>query len=175
MNNALDNEVNLISSPAIRNYVLECIRRTPEYFWAVPSSSSGKYHPQDENTKGGTVLHTRRAVRIAEDLCRMYNVIGEDRDCVIAATIMHDFCKNGYPRDMRYTVSGHGSLWINIGQTKENYKGFKDSKMAMTIGRLIACHMGRFDIPFLAGATILDTIVQTADYISSREYISVNV
>lgn len=174
-NDELKAELSLIGDRDIRTFVMKCIEYVPEYFWVVPSSSTGKYHPADENTVGGTVLHTRRMVKVADDLCRMYDVIGIDRDRVLAASIMHDFCKNGYPDNLSRTVAGHGSLWINVATKVMNHNDIIMDDNVLTIGRLIGTHMGRFDIPYVSGRSISETIVQTADYISSREYIKVEL
>ena len=171
----LEKEVDLIKDPEIKVFVYKCIDKAPSYFWKVPSSSTGKYHPEDERGEGGSVLHTRRAVKVADDLCRNFNINGSERDCVLAAAIMHDFCKNGYPNDTNHTADGHGNLWVNI----LNQVAIKDliinSNIIKTISRLIACHMGRFDIPFIIAEDKLGLIIQIADYVVSREYIKVGV
>jgi hypothetical protein len=170
----LDSELKLIQDPLIRKFVAECINYAPAYFWKIPSSSTGKHHPADENVKGGAVLHTRRAVKIADDLCRNFDVAGEERDCVIAAVTMHDFRKNG-ETDTKHTVTAHGSMWASMVSKLVTQKDFLNNKNLRTIDRLISTHMGRFDSPYIIGPDTLAIIVQIADYVSSREYVTITV
>ena len=168
-------EVLIIKDSKVRKFVTDCIRYVPEYFWIVPSSSSGKHHPKDEFCKGGTVLHTMRAVIVAEELSRAYFLGSKEHDYVLSAAIMHDFTKHGYPEDKGHTVSGHGSLWINIAENVVNRYDILMDKDYSTIARLIACHMGLFDIPYIFGQDKLSDIVHLADYIASRESIDIKI
>jgi 23S rRNA maturation-related 3'-5' exoribonuclease YhaM len=171
-----ENELELIVDSNIREFTKKCLGKAPEYFWTIPSSSTGKHHPPDENSEGGAVLHVRKAVKIAEDLCIMYNISGITRDCIISATIMHDLAKLGYPNQELYTVNGHGALWIRIAEQIEKPQKIMTSDTLSMIGRLIGCHMGRFDIPYTISNSDKPTlIVQLADYISSRKYISIDL
>ena len=43
------------------------------------------------------------------------------------------------------------------------------------IARLVTCHMGRFDIPYIIGNDLPLLAVQVADYISSRKDVTVQV
>ena len=171
----LEKEVALIVDPDIKDFVKKCIAFAPNYFWKIPSSSTGKYHPEDEHGEGGAVLHTKRVVRIVDDLCRNFDIKNKDRDCVISAAIMHDFCKNGFPSNTGHTVDGHGTLWVNILNQVVNKDLVLNSEVTKTISRLIACHMARFDIPFVETSNKLDLIIQVADYIVSREYVKVEI
>jgi len=171
----LEKEVGLIKDPEIRDFVRKCIGKAPSYFWTIPSSSTGKYHPEDERGEGGSVLHTRRMVKVSDDLCRNFNINNTERDCVLAAAIMHDFCKNGYPNDLEHTVTGHGSLWINIVAEFMKSDQIINSRFIPTIGRLIGCHMGKWDVPFIMAEDKSLMIIQVADYIASREYVKVEV
>jgi len=169
-----ENELNLINDISIKGFVQKCIIHVPDYFWYITSSSTGKYHPKDEHVPGGSVLHTRRVVKVAEDFCRSFNIMSVDRDCVVAAAIMHDFCKNGYPDNLGYTVANHGGLWHNIVSKFMKISDMISNTTLQKISRMIVCHMGRFDAPFI----VLDRpeiVVQLADYIASRNYINIDV
>ena len=48
-------ELKLIANNEVRNLVVEVLRLAPRYFWEVPSSTSGRHHPPDENRPGGKV------------------------------------------------------------------------------------------------------------------------
>jgi len=168
-----EQEVNLINDVFIRNLTKECLEHSPPYFWEIPSSSTGKYHPEDERGFGGEVFHTRRVVRVAEDLCRSFNITGRDRDFVISASIMHDFTKNGYPNNTGHTVYGHGALWLNI--VREFMPEMIFNQEVKVLAELIGNHMGIFDFPLSVANNAMGLIVQLADYISSRSYIDAKV
>ena len=173
--NILDSEVSLINFADIRKFVKECLNKAPDYFWKIPSSSTGKYHPEDDNIEGGLIRHTKKAVKIAEDLCRCFDVISAERDYVIAAMILHDTCKNGFPEGGPYTVDGHGNLFVGIVNLLMKKDEKLNSEMVKTISKLISLHMGRFDTPYIIGGDILSKIVHVADYISSRRYLTINL
>jgi hypothetical protein len=175
LNNSLNKELKLISRPDIRTFVKECLEKAPEYFWTIPSSSTGKYHPEEDNGVGGLVIHTKKVVKLADDLCRNYEIIGDERDCVIAAAIMHDTCKGGFPENSGNTVSGHGSLWINIAEQVIDKKILIGVDYIKLIGRLISTHMGRWDEPFINNYDVMSNIIQVSDYIASRKYVKVDV
>ena len=93
--NALKEEVNRILDPTLRElteFVLE--RHIPDTFWFRPSTSSGKYHPPDENSRGGMVLHTQRVCKIAELLMKGYPPPFR-ADCIRVACILHDMGRYG--------------------------------------------------------------------------------
>jgi hypothetical protein len=165
----------LIKNEEIKNFVKKCMEFAPDYFWEILLSSTGKSHPQDERGNGGEILHTRRVVKLADDLCRSFNIVDLERDCVIAAAIMHDWTKNGYPNNFNHTVAGHGALWISIVTKFMRPDEVVNSKFIPIIGRLIGCHMGRFDMPFIVTTNKIDLVIQIADYIASREYIKIDI
>jgi len=86
------NEINLIHNSKVKSLVLKCLEYAPKYFWTIPSSSTGEYHPKDEFCEGGKVLHTKKAVKIGSYLCECLSITGLEKDCVLAALIMHDLC-----------------------------------------------------------------------------------
>lgn len=175
MENLIKTEVELIANPKIKQFTYGILSKAPTYFWKIPSSSSGKYHPADENGVGGLVLHVRRAAKIAEDLCRNFEVEGDDRDCVIAATIIHDCVKNGYPDDSTKTVTGHGALLCLLIGNYTDGKAVTEDRNLKTIMRLACNHMGKWDFPYSSKRDIMEIIIAASDYVSSRNYIQINV
>lgn len=176
MREVLDNEVSQIEHIGIRRLVLQCLENAPSYFWEVPSSSTGKYHPKDEFCAGGLVLHTKRTFYVSEELCRALSIKGVERDCVLAAAIMHDLCKQGFPKDEGYTVDGHGYLWSQLLRMSYTKQEILSMPFIQTISRLILYHMGQYDLPYILDwDDKLATIVHLSDYIASRDNILVKV
>lgn len=169
-------EIMTIKTVKIRNLVWNCLEQAPDYFWRIPSSSTGKYHPADEFTEGGLVLHTKRVFNITDHICGALRIRGIERDCVLAAALMHDLCKNGYPEDTGHTVDGHGYLWTELARTKLTKKKFLAHDDYSTISRLILYHMGPFDMPYILDwSDTLATCVYLADYLASRRNILVDI
>ena len=55
----------LIKDNKIREDLKLLIGKLPDYFFEIPASSTGKYHPAYATTEHGLVKHTKVAVRIA--------------------------------------------------------------------------------------------------------------
>ena len=53
------NELNYIKDDNLNAFAKELIANAEDYFFTVPASSSGKYHPQFSLGVGGLVRHTR--------------------------------------------------------------------------------------------------------------------
>ena len=57
-------ELNYINDMRIREGAKILLDGLPEYFYTIPASSTGKYHPDFASGEGGLVRHTKVAVRI---------------------------------------------------------------------------------------------------------------
>jgi len=106
-------EIQEIHSKEIRDEVTRLFREeVPEYFWDVPASSTGKYHPSDHNQDHGLWIHTKRAFTAFERLARSYENQGRitpfEKECGKAAILLHDMFKYGMPPERQnHTVSEH--------------------------------------------------------------------
>ena len=65
-----ETELNYISDDKIRDSTRYLLEKLPDYFYTMPASTSGKYHPEFSLGEGGLVRHTKAAVRIAVELFR---------------------------------------------------------------------------------------------------------
>ena len=123
-----EREINLIQNEDYRMFVAYYLKHyCPEYFWEIGASSSGKYHPQFSQGKGGLVRHTKAVVMFAEELLRMssYMYMSEEyKDYVIMACIVHDTCKYGMSEFDKakaiYTYLGENVEYVN--DDSENQK-----------------------------------------------------
>ena len=52
----------------IADFLKYLVNNLPDYFFEIPASSTGKYHPEFASTTHGLVKHTKLAVRIAYEL-----------------------------------------------------------------------------------------------------------
>ena len=86
------------------------IELLPDYFFEIPASSTGKYHPSYALGTGGLVRHTKVAVRIAKELLDN-NSLGhkftdDEKDLLIISIMIHDGLKHGIEKS-EYTVFDH--------------------------------------------------------------------
>lgn len=89
-------ELQIIKNEEIRDFVVWVFgTMAPDYFWTVPASTSGKYHPEISKGKGGLVRHTKLAVWWGVELMKTDDYSPGTRDAVIAALLLHDLMKNG--------------------------------------------------------------------------------
>ena len=129
-----------IADEEIRETVLNSFEFVPDYFWEIPSSSSGKYHPEDEICEGGLVVHTIKTIVVCKQMAPMLDLSQREIDLCVAALILHDTCKNGY-KNSGHTVHEHPALAANLVCYANG-----DSPLSCEIGSLIKTHMGRWNV-----------------------------
>ncbi|MDY2881999.1 MAG: hypothetical protein SOT71_05040, partial [Romboutsia timonensis] len=91
-------ELETIGNKQMRVFAKWCLEMLPDYFYKVPASSSGKYHPKYALGDGGLVRHTVAAVRIANELFNNHtiqNFTDEEKDIIRVALLIHDGVKQG--------------------------------------------------------------------------------
>lgn len=91
----LRSEIALIHNRRVREFIEEALQMAPSYFWTTPSSTTGKNHPPDEQAEGGRVLHVKRVARLCAAYAEAWTLSTQDRDCLIAAGILHDIVVRG--------------------------------------------------------------------------------
>jgi hypothetical protein len=112
----LDKEISKITSSEIRSFVVAALGMVDEKFWLIPASSSGKYHPPEDNGEGGLVRHVTKGVAVVQEYARRARFSPLETDLGIAAFLLHDSCKNGLPPwTSDFTDYTHGmiaSTWL---------------------------------------------------------------
>lgn len=168
-------EINLIQNKPLQEmvwrYMNECV---PDYFWTIGASSTGKFHPAFSQGEGGLVRHTKAVVMFAEELLRMstYAYMKDIyKDYVIAACIVHDTRKYGYPEFNKADYPDHAPAAANAF---DDFCVEHDYLLSELCKNAIAAHMGQWstnreDKPF----TSIDRCVHLADYIASRNFIDI--
>ena len=177
----LNIELNLIQNPDIKNLVIRALNVVPDYFWIIPASSTGKYHPTYSLGQGGLLRHTKACVRIAWELFRNETIqqyTAEEKDLIIAALLLHDTCKLGVPAT-RYTVTEHPLLVRYVFSSIERNEDEAD--WSEKILQLIAGHMGQWNTDYKTGKEVLpkpttriERFVHMVDYLASRKCLEVN-
>lgn len=90
-------EVNKIKSDDIREFTILAFSTADPKFWDSPCSSSGKFHPPEDNGQGGLVRHLIKASYVAEQFGRRAQFSDYEMDMARSATLLHDICKDGNP------------------------------------------------------------------------------
>ena len=174
------NELALLTNKDIKDFTKECIRVSPDYvFEDCPSSSSGKYHPVDELSSDGTLIHTKRVFTIAYELARGFGC-DHHRDEICAAALLHDMAKQGL-ESKGHTVKNHPQIMANLVAGVYN-NGFKDKlskESANIIYWAIFYHYGPWHSDestkkSISNYTPEELCVYTSDYVASKRFIKVD-
>lgn len=154
----------------------DMIKTIPEYFWHVPASSTGKYHPSYSLGEGGLMRHTIGLCRIMNHLFTIEDFDSRQRDLLRIAGMMHDTRKSGSQSDYeknKYTKFEHPLL---AGDVIRDYigTGYNDNEIDY-IARCVESHMGQFNkdkhssyalpLPESKG----QKFVHMCDYLASRK------
>lgn len=165
-------EIWLIEDDDLRKTTARCFQRVcPDYFWERPSSSSGKYHPEDERGEYGNLLHTKRVFmqyrNLASTDLEAGRITEEQYECGKAAALIHDMFKYGWPSDgNEHTTDEHDLI---IAAVAEHVCGFPDE-----VVRLVASHMGAWG----AGPepeTVNEWLLHRADKAASPQWTNAGV
>ena len=108
-------EVEGIKDDKIKKFVITVLDNANPEFWKAPSSSSGKYHPPEDQGERGLLRHVIKAVSVCKQYARRAVFSESETDISLAAVILHDVCKNGIEWG-KNTDYAHGYLtynWLN--------------------------------------------------------------
>ena len=142
-------EINYIKDKNIREYAEKAINNLPDYFFEIPASSTGKYHPDYSQGNGGLVRHVKACVRFGVECFRLewYSDFSEiDRDLMIVSWLLHDGWKSGAEKQ-QYTVADHPIVAINQLDSNQELSKILPKEYLDAIYANIQTHMGswRFD------------------------------
>lgn len=178
--NKLDNftkELTFIRDTKIKEVTKNLVEQLPDYFFKVAASSTGKYHPDYALGEGGLIRHTKAAVRIAEELFRMemFAPLLPDKDCIIAALILHDGLKHGKNLGV-YTVADHP-----VQAAKFIEETCEDKEIGKKIADLVLTHMGQWNTDYKTNMVLMpkpstkaQNFVHLCDYLASRKCLEFN-
>lgn len=174
-----EKEINYLLDDNNKEDIKYLINLLPDYFFTIPASSTGKYHPKFASTKNGLVKHTKVAVRIAYDLFETVNNFTDtEKDLVIMALIMHDGLKKGDPEE-EYTRFDHPLLSskLILEHQKELKMNIDDVRKLCS---LIESHMGKWNtnkyskVVLPLPTTELQRYVHRCDFLASRNYLNIS-
>ena len=167
-------EFSYILDDKLREFAKLIIENADDYFFTVPASSSGKYHPDFARGNGGLVRHSRAVAYFTNEYVRVSidwkKLTRYEADCVILAALVHDIKKQGDGVGA-HTVREHPLLAAQyVRKIWEDYgKDLVDEEHLEYICRAIRSHMGPWQEP--CPETHPELIVFYADYTASRKEI----
>lgn len=157
------------------------VEMLPDYFFEIPASSTGKYHPEYSLGKGGLVRHTKAAARIAHELYGTSCVTGiysdEEKDLMVVALILHDGLKSGEEKE-EYTRFDHPILIANFIKKNKDKLTFTDNEIEF-LCNVVSSHMGEWNRD-INGVEVLPVpknkyqkFVHMCDFLASRKCLEV--
>ena len=165
---------------------VECAKKMiellPDYFFSIPASSTGKYHPEFAQGDGGLVRHTKVAVRMCYELSNN-NSIGhsfknDEKDLMLIALIMHDGAKSGIPKE-KYTRVDHPLIISNLIRENKSIIGLSDDEIDFVCS-VIESHMGEWNKDFNGNEVLpvpknkYQRFVHMCDFLASKKFIEVS-
>jgi len=174
-------ELSLIKDQRVRDFAQKAIETLPDYFFVMPASTTGKYHPSYALGDGGLLRHTKAAIAIATDLFVLdeYNFQGNMKDLLIVALILHDGWKKGNGLT-QWTVDIHPTFAVKSITENKELSSMLSPYEINVISESIHSHMGKWNTD-RSGNKILpkpetkeEKFIHLVDYLASRKRLEVN-
>jgi len=175
-------ELSYILNPKIKEFTEKALNSLPEYFFSIPASSSGKYHPSYALGEGGLVRHTKAAVRIAVELFRveLFKYTEDQKDMIISSLILHDGYKSGIDHG-KHTVTEHPLIVAKMIRENNELSNCINKEYLNIILSNIETHMGFWVYDYKTKkevlpkpTTKLQNFVHWCDYLASRKCLEFN-
>lgn len=176
-----NNELELIKNDRLRRSCEVLLNELPDYFYEIPASSTGKYHPKFALGEGGLVRHTKVAVRIAHEIIKTQSIgnvfTDDEKDLILISLMLHDGLKEGFPKE-KYTKFDHPILAANFVKDKANLTELTSEEVKL-ISTNISSHMGEWNKSDYSDVTLplpknkYQKMVHMCDLLASRKFINV--
>lgn len=170
----------------IRDFAFALLAGTPDYFFTVAASSSGKYHPVNDLGEGGLVRHSISVKRMLDHiLCPegYYEFTDRQRQLLRVAALIHDSFKSGRVED--YEKNSHtkflhplfSSTFVIETAVMTGFN-FDDAKF---IADAVISHMGQWNTSTYQTGTLpkpetpAQKVLHLADYLASRKDINMDL
>lgn len=170
-------ELGYIKDEMIRDDCRMLIEELPDYFFLVPASSTGKYHPSYSLGEGGLLRHTKAAVRIGYELLCDPSIGDKytqtEKDIMLMGLLLHDGVKHGIPKE-KYVRFDHPILMANFILDHKDQLLMNDSEIELLCS-VIRTHMGPWTTDYNgeevleAPKTKYQNFVHMCDYLASRK------
>ena len=176
-----EKELVYIRNPVIKDFAEKAVADMPDYFFGIPASSTGKYHPSYALGNGGLMRHVRAAVRIAVELFRMeeYNFSSDDKDLILVSLLVHDGRKSGNVQ-AKYTVAEHPKIQVFAMKDNDELSMLLPENQFQLVCDNVMMHMGQWNRSFNGmefapkPESKMQKFVHLCDYLASRKCLEMN-
>lgn len=176
-----DKELSYINNDRIRKSAKVMVDLLPEYFFRIPASTTGKYHPKSDLGEGGLVRHSKAVVRIGYELLKleMYrnNFTKDEQDLILFSLLLHDGLKCGL-EESKYTKAEHPLLMAEYIKNNKDKLELTDEEIDF-VYKAIASHMGEWNTDYNGNpilpkpVTKYEKFVHMCDYIASKKFLNI--
>ena len=180
MHNYFNKELNYIKDENIKNSLITILDLLPDYFYEIPASSTGKYHPEFTLGNAGLVRHTKAAVRIAIELFKdeaLNNFSDNEKDLIIFSLVIHDGLKCGLTKS-EYTCFDHPLIISKFVRDNKDKLSLKDKDIDF-ICECVETHMGPWTKDYQDNEVLsppktkYQRFVHMCDYLASRKFLNI--
>lgn len=160
-------ELDLIKDKSLRTLAEHLINAADNYFFFIPASTSGKYHPPFDKGLCGLLRHTKVVAFVAHTLGVANMLDSNSVDILIVSAIAHDIKKigtgsNGHTRKEHPQMAAE---FVKVVYNQDSCNVPED--ILETICKCISSHSGQWGEP--VPKTNLEFLLHSADYIASRD------
>ena len=175
-----DNILNTFENDDIKEFAIDRINNFPSYFWTVPASSSGRYHPKISLGNGGLARHTVAVVRFLNHIFGVNEIANKytsrERDLMRVAAIVHDSFKSGTQADYEQNQQTKFNHPLLVAEYIRRSSGLPQDELEL-IAHIVEAHMGSFKTTnkYYPGVELpipkdkYQIFVHLADYLASRQ------
>ncbi len=174
-------ELSRIKNDNVRNSTENVLEMMPDYFYEIPASSSGKYHPIFSLGQGGLARHVKVAMRILEEIFKdeAFGTYDEyTQDLMRMALMLHDGFKSGIEYS-GHTCSEHPVIMSDFILNNKDKLSISEED-AIFVSNMIRSHMGPWNkdkqgnVIMPVPKTREELIIHLCDYIASRNFLNVH-
>ena len=176
-----EKELNYIKNNSYKEDLKILINLLPDYFFEIPASSTGKYHPKYALGDGGLVRHTKVVVRIGCELLNNesigFSFKEEEKDLLLMAMLLHDGLKSGINHE-RYTRFDHPLLISKLILDNKDKLSLNDYEITL-VRNAIEAHMGQWNVDYNGNEVLpkphnkYQRFVHMCDFLASKKFLEV--
>lgn len=169
-------ELSYINDEKLRKFAEYLLENADDYFFTVPASSSGKYHPAFAKGEGGLVRHTRAVAYFANDFARseleFKTITPREADLLIIAAIAHDIKKQGDGSTGHTMLREHPALGAEyIEEMSQHFTDTLTEDDITFLYNAVLAHMGPWGD--VKPETFAERALFYADYAASRSELDI--
>ena len=177
----LEKEISFIKNERIKKSALVLQDLLPSYFWTMPASTTGKYHPDVELGEGGLLRHSKAVTRIGYELLKIemfqnaYNEL--ERDLILFSLMFHDGMKLGL-NGSKYTIFEHPIEMAKFIKANKDKLNLNEEEIEL-VCNMISSHSGQWntnpysDIELPKPKSKMEKFVHMCDYLASRKFMNI--